>query len=253
MSFGNFIKVPDTTLLHNGTIYRLPIYAELNLDNIQSIEIEFNFDYSLLNIVKVTTDQNNIIGEVNPYFEITQQNFKQGTLRIVSSNLNKINNKILCFVELEPLFGMDSISKFIPFKVKFNGIEDNIIKLIPGIINIGFPLEQIIKEGISRIYPNPFDSEFYVDFAIEKPSKIDFTIYSTLGRVVFSFPNKSSEAYEFFNSKGEKIDNPTDYIFLKGYYKLKVKSSPWQFSSGVFFLQMTTASGVYNQNLLHQK
>lgn len=248
-----YIKVPDTTMLHNGSYYQLPIYANLDLNSVNNIEIVFEFDYSLLNIQSVKTEQNNIINETNPIFTITQSDYKKGTLRITSNNFNLINNKILCFVELETLFGLDSIAYFKPIIVNINGQEKTDIQKINGTINVGFALEPIIKEGISKVFPNPFDYEFVVDFAIETPTEISFTIFSSLGRLVYSFPNKTDDNYQFFDNKGTLIDQPYKKEFPKGFYKLKVKSVPWHFSSGLYFLQMSTQSGIYNTNILHLK
>jgi hypothetical protein len=114
-------------------------------------------------------------------------------------------------------------------------------------------LEPIIKEGISKVYPNPFDGFFIVEFGIENPTKLDFGIFSSLGQNVMTVPNPSGLNYTFTNSKGEVIVNPLNYEFAKGHYKLEIKAIPWEFSSGLYFLQLTTKSGFFNTNLLHIK
>ncbi len=248
-----YIKIPDTTMLHNGSVYRLPIYADLQLNSANKIEIGFEFDYTLINIISLITEQNNIINEPKPTYTLTNNDFKTGNLRISSNNFNSTNNKILCFIELETLFGLDSVAYFNPVSVKVNDEEKTNINKINGKINVGYALEPIIKEGISRVFPNPFDNEFIVDFAIETPTEISFTIFSSLGRVVYSFPNKTDDSYQFFDNKGSLIDHPYKMKFPKGYYKLNVKSVPWHFSSGLYFLQMSTQGGIYNTNILHLK
>lgn len=248
-----FIKVPDTTLIHNGSKYFLPIYTNLDLSSAQTLEINFEFDYTLINVISVKTDQNTLIKDPKPNFTVSNNNFKQGYLRITSSSFNTNYNNIMCIIELEPLFGLDSIAYFNPVSIKLDGIEKENINKINGKIYIGFALEPIIKEGISKIFPNPFDNEFVIDFGIEIPSELTFTIYSSLGRIVYVFPNKTEDNYQFFDSKGNLINQPYKKEFPKGYYKLKVKSVPWQFASGLYFLQMRTKSGTYNTNLLHLK
>lgn len=248
-----YIQVPDTTLLHNGSTYKLPIYANLQLTSVNNLEIEFEFDYTLLNITSITSEANNIIKEPKPSYTVNNENFKKGILKIFSSQFNLNNNKILCYIELETLYGLDSIAYFNPKTIKINGEENTIIQKRNAKINVGFALEPIIKEGISKVFPNPFDNEFIVDFAIETPTEISFTIFSSLGRLVYTFPNKTDDSYQFFDSKGTLIPQPYRMKFPKGYYKLKVKSLPWQFASGLYFLQMGTHNGIYNTNLLHLK
>jgi len=248
-----FIKVPDTTFIHNGSKYFLPIYINLNISSAKSLEVNLEFDYTLLNIISIKTDQNTLINETKPNYAVTNNNFKQGFLTINSSILNSSYNGILCFVELEPLFGLDSIASFNPVSIKVDGIEKDNINKINGKINIGFALEPIIKEGISKVFPNPFDNQFVIDFGIETPTELTFTIYSSLGRIVYIFPNKTDDSYQFFDSKGNLINPSYKQEFPKGYYKLKVLSVPWQFASGLYFLQMRTKSGIYNTNLLHLK
>lgn len=248
-----YIQVPDTTLLHNGSTYKLPIYANMQLNSANNLEIEFEFDYTLLNITSIVTEPNNIINEPKPNYSITNENFQKGLLKITSNQLNQNNNKILCYIELETLFGLDSIAYFKPLAIKINGEENTSIQKRNGKINVGFALEPIIKEGISKVFPNPFDNEFIVDFAIETPTEISFTIFSSLGRIVYTFPNKTDDSYQFFDNKGNLIPQPYKMKFPKGYYKLKVKSLPWQFASGLYFLQMETHTGIYNTNLLHLK
>ncbi len=248
-----FVKVPDTTMLHNGSTYRLPIYANLQLNSVNDIETTFEFDYTLINITSVFAEPNNIIANTKPQFSVISTDFKKGFLTINANKFNLSNNNILCFVELETLFGLDSIAYFKPTFIKINGQEKNEIIKESGKINVGFALEPIIKEGISKVFPNPFDSEFIVDFAIETQTEITFTIFSSLGRVVYSFPNKTNEGYRFFDSKGNLINEPYKMKFPKGYYKLRVKSVPWHFSSGLYFLQMSTQNGIFNTNILHLK
>jgi len=248
-----FIKVPDTTMVHDGSKYLLPIYTNLDLSTANSLEISFEFDYTLINITSVLTKQNNLIKEPRPNYIVTNKNYKQGFLTITSSQFNSIYDNVLCYIELEPLFGLDSIAFFNPTSVKIDGVENSNINKISGKIYVGFALEPIIKEGISKVFPNPFDNEFIVDFGIEMPTELTFTIYSSLGKIVYNFPNKTEDSYQFFDSKGNLITQPYKKEFPKGYYKLKVVSLPWQFASGLYFLQMRTKSGIYNTNLLHLK
>lgn len=249
----DYIRVPDTTLLHNGSIYKIPIYAQLQLKLIDNLEIEFEYDYSLINITGISTDQNNIIATPKVNYNISQKNFKQGFLKITSNEINLRNDRILCYIEMETLFGLDSIAYFNPTKVKINGEEKSNVEMKNGRIFVGYALEPIVKEGISRVFPNPFDNEFIVDFAIESPTELTFTIFSSLGRIVYTFPTKSDDYYQFFDNRGDLISQPYNMKFPKGYYKLKVKSLPWLFSSGLYFLQLSTQNGIYNKNLLHLK
>ncbi len=248
-----YIKVPDTILVHNGKNYKLPIYANLNLDEVNSITVKFNYSYSLIDIKSVQTSENTIMSGQNPTYNINVVNKDTAEIIISSESINKSGNSVLCYIELETLYGLDSSAFFNPIEIKINNEIKDSVNLIPAQIKVGYALEPIIKEGISKVYPNPFDGYLMVEFGIENPTKLDFGIYSSLGQNVMTLPNQSGLNYTFFDSKGKKIDNPINYEFAKGYYKLEVKAIPWEFSSGLYFLQLTTKSGLFNINLLHIK
>ncbi len=248
-----YIKVPDTILVHNGQNYKLPIYADLKLDEVNSISVKFNYSYSLIDINSVQTTESTIMSGQNPVYNINVVNKDTSEIIISTESINKSGNSVLCYIELETLYGLDSLAFFNPIEVKINGeIKEN-VSLIPAQIKVGYALEPIIKEGISKVYPNPFDGFFIVEFGIENPTKLDFGIFSSLGQNVMTVPNPSGLNYTFTNSKGEVIVNPLNYEFAKGHYKLEIKAIPWEFSSGLYFLQLTTKSGFFNTNLLHIK
>ena len=248
-----YIKIPDTTLIHNGQNYLLPIYTNINLSDVNDISLKISYSYSLIDIKSVQISENTIMSGQNPNFNISLINKDTSEIIISSESINKSGNSVLCYIELETLYGLDSIAFINPLEVKINGETKENLNFIPAQIQIGYALEPIIKEGISKVYPNPFDSYFLVEFGIETPTKLDFTIFSSLGQNVMTLPNQSGLNYIFFDSKGKKIDNPLNYEFEKGYYKLEVKAIPWEFSSGLYFLQLTTKSGFFNTNLLHIK
>ncbi len=249
----SFVEIKDTTLFHNGGTFKIPIYGNFDLANVNDLSITLEFNYQLLYIKGVEGGSQFIINDSNPSYTINSADYAHSTIQISTNRINLTNNGILANLLVEPLAGPDSIAILNPIEIQINGVTQPQIALKEGKINIGLPVYETINEGISQIYPNPFFEEGTISFYIKEPTKVTFKIYSMLGRLVSLIPGNGLVNYIFYDKNGNEITDFTNYTFIRGFYKVKINTIPWMFAAGNYFIVMETKLGTYHSNFIHLK
>ncbi len=249
----NYIKIPDTTLPRTGKVYSLPIYSNMNLQNATNVKIKIYFDYNLIDIKNISGGSGFAFNETNPQFSVNTALPDQAILEIVSSQFNANYSGLLCLINLETLVGSDSIAIFSPLEIEIDGIIANDINFENGTILIGDPVFPVLHEGISRIYPNPFNFFENIIFTIEDKTTVNFYIYTTLGQLATKIPGSKNLKYKIFDNAGTEIINIDNYLFPRGIYRLYFESIPWEFSSSAYSIVMVTNKGYFRSNFIHLK
>lgn len=249
-SAAEFLKFNDTTLIHSGKNYLVPVYSNLNLSGVSNVKILIKFNSLLIDIKAVYGGNNFGFNEASPSYNLNTTNLQESYLEVTGTQFNSVNSGVLFNILLETLAGPDSIAIMSPIQVTVNGEINSNLDLTEGKIKIGIPVYPIINEGISEVFPNPCSSKGTVTFSIRDDTKVKFFVYSSNGRLIGTIPGENAFKYKVLDKTNSEIADVENYNFSRGYYKLVFDVISWKFSSGTYFLVLETSRGTYEAKLL---
>jgi len=245
----NSVGIRDT-LINRAIVNKIPIYGEIDESLDARYDFCFQFNSLVIDIKDIIVDGTTIFSNVS--YDITFNNFTNSELKVKSTGLKNNNYGILFYALIEGLAGSDTLTKIEPKCFVINDVNSDNINYNLGTINVrSTPVDVQFKEGLGLNSPNPFYDETKIPFTIDKITKVSFKIYSLNGRKVLnsSFAD-AGFGYTILNSKGLIIEDPENYTFEKGIYKLILKADNWKVSAGAYYLIMTTANSNHKINLM---
>lgn len=247
------VSVRDT-LIPRGNAYEIPIYGKISELNAQSLKITLNFNALVLDVRSARGGDQLGIKDASIALTTKFDSWDSVDLTLSSSNVRSGYDGILCYLLIEALTGPDTISQLKPTLLEVNNVKVD-TDFAAGYIKTSPPtVSQKYIEGIGLLYPNPFSESAAMKFTIEKASKVDFYIYSGLGRLIQKIPESSKYInFEIFNNKNERIENPESVQFEPGNYTLILRPLKWEVSAGVYYMFMKTSSGEYNTQFIYVK
>jgi hypothetical protein len=184
----------------DANVVNIPINIS-NANNILSSYIELNVDNKYAEIEKVSSNL--------PDGWLTVNNYADGKLKIVMSGINALQNSEIAVVSLRL---KDKEAKFTvngSFKLNDNlgsTLSDLSVKQIP------------TQFELSQNYPNPFNPTTKIKYQVASDSKVNLTIYNTLGQKVKTLVNGIQEAgyytieWNGTNDFGQKLSSGV-YIY----------------------------------------
>lgn len=251
----NRVEVPDT-IVYRGVDNRVSIRIKGSLDvsNADSVRIRFTYRSDLLEIREAIGGNNFIFGNDEPQ---TDKDFTVVTNAVLDVKDSKIiANGTDGYFDLiiEGLAGPDSIAYLLPSQIFINGSEAELSAKQGTIIVRGAPVFLVPWEGIGQNYPNPFSNMTKVVFSLKFDSPIEFKVFTYLGESI-KVGNNDADNIKFKVStiNGNPIDPVPGYIYEKGEYILEINPDYYSFSSGPYFLQMVTRTGVYSNSMMFLK
>lgn len=248
------VSVPDT-VIPRGKIYTIPITGSIGQSGISNIKITLLYNARVIDIKSALGADIFIMNCNTPILSIPNlTNIDSATIDISCDSITFSNSGTICQINVEGLASSDSMTTVTPIAMYENNILNTSATLNSGTIKVpGAPVYQRFPEGLGQNYPNPFAGYTFFPISIEKPTKVEFKIFSNEGAVVLS----DDDNYETFllykiTSTGDIKINRFEDVLEKGSYKLTFIPDA-ELASGSYFLVMLTDNGVYNKRFLYLK
>jgi hypothetical protein len=242
--------------LYRAVDAELTVYGNIDLANIKSLEITFEFNALNLEIKSAYANSSFIMKCPTPITNYNKDDLTKSTVTIFCNDIQNINNGIICKLIVEALAGPDSITYLTPKSIKINDSLIDDANLTRGIIKIhGENVTQQYPEGIGRNYPNPFNEITTFPLSINYKTKVAFKIYANDGRFILSNDeaNDMMELSFFDNKRNEIPITDLNSDLNRGNYILRLKPDYMQFASGMYYLIMIIDNKVYHRNFIYFK
>ncbi|MFC2129825.1 hypothetical protein ACFLSQ_00165 [Bacteroidota bacterium] len=248
------IQIKDTTI-NRGVISEVPIFGTLLENNLNELEIVFEYNALNIHINSISGGNDNAMKCPEPEYDIDLTDLRKALLTVQCQDIMEVENGIFCILHIEGLAGPDSINILQPAKLLINGEERNDVVFESGTIKVpGIPVIQSYPEGIGNNYPNPFYGETRFPLTIDEPTKVRFRIYTTDGKFVLS--NEKQDDMLKLSFYKNDIEVPISNLNNKleqGNYILELSPDNTQFASGGYYLIMITDNGVQHKNFIYLK
>lgn len=216
------ITVSDATA-KQGDLKDIEVTGTIADTIIDSVRISVNYNANRLKIDSVTGGNEYALQCLQPSF-IDQVSISDGVLEISCSNIKQTTDGKLFVLHCTILAGTGTVAEIAPVECFVNGIKKEGILSIGTITIDDIPVTVKFKEGIGFPFENPSYTTIRIPYSIDNPTKVSFTLYDILGRIVedISPIERTQGIYEF------------NYIPRDGV-----------FANGAYFVKMTTDSKVY--------
>lgn len=245
------------TVIYTGLDNRIsyPIRGSLSSTPLDSIRIIAVFDSKLLELSNVKGNNSYIMRSEFPQKSFDYLNIDSVRISISDSNLQPLNQSVICELEIEGLVNKDSVAYLAIDKIFINGIEQPVNSIRPAQIIVRGPrILPVNSEGLGENYPNPFEIDTRIPFQLKSTSKVRFYLYSASGELIQdSWDSQHSATFEYYQTDGTQlIITPESFLNEGGYY-LKIIPIAWKFASGPYFIAMITDRGTYTKSIMHLK
>jgi hypothetical protein len=250
------IELPDT-IIRRGypNKIQIPVYGSINKIPLNKIKILFAYKSSVIFLSQALGNDSlamkSPLPEVN--FDITK--IDSTLIEVSDTNVQPINNGIICFLDLEGLAGSDSISYIAVKSIEINYSKETNFTTKPAIIKVtGAPVFEILPEKIGLISPNPFSAITELNFFIKGKTRVRFFIYSSDGSLMQDSWNITDKVkLSYFLSNGTEIEVDENYKFSPGGYKIIIEPLNWKMAAGLYYIIMQTENGLYYNNFIYWK
>jgi hypothetical protein len=246
----NFITISDTTVTRSE-YSTLSLYGTISQSPVNSLSIEIIYDSRVLDIKSASGGTGMAITEASPDFKTDFSRLDSARITITSNSAASINNGIICRLLVKGLVFSDSVGYVRPTRLIVNGSEVTFntgtsrIKVTGNLIFPNFP------DNLGDAVPNPFFGSTRLNFSLEKPSAISFSVYNMIGLLI-SESVSDKDFFKVFDAKTNAPINLTAPLKEGGYY-LVLSPDYFQVASGYYILFMKTDRGLFNKNLIFNK
>lgn len=221
----NEINVPQNTEIAVGQ--RLTVAVIGTLDVGGSIEVTFRYDPSVMRIVGASGGEG--YGLRCFPLDILENSVESASSAVFTVRCPfsvSIANDTLVTLDIEGVGGEDTVGFLRTDRVVANGLELTNVAFNTGTVirTGGVTARQVVKEGITGNYPNPFSSRTRIVYVMDADGPVKFIVRNAQGRLVQELATMDALAGE----------NYLDY-----------EQIAWQVAGGVYILQMTTDAGTY--------
>ncbi|HLP27813.1 MAG TPA: T9SS type A sorting domain-containing protein [Candidatus Didemnitutus sp.] len=229
----NEINVPQNITLSVGERVRVAVIG--TLDEGGSLEVTFRYDPAVIRILGANGGEGFAL-RCNP-LEVVENRVESASsavFTVLCPFSVTIGNDTLVTLDLEGIGGEDTVGFLRTDKVIANGLELNDVVYNTGtVVRIGgVTTRQVVKEGITGNYPNPFASRTRIVYVMDAAGPVKFIVRNAQGRLVQELTPIEAQAGE----------NSFDY-----------EQVAWQVAGGVYILQMTTEAGTYYHTMTVMK
>lgn len=221
----NEVNVPQNTVIAVGQ--RLTVAVIGTLDVGGSIEVTFRYDPSVMRIVGANGGDGYGLRCVPlEVLENTVESASSAVYTVVCPFSVSIANDTLVTLDIEGVGGEDTVGFLRTDRVVANGLDVTNAAFNTGTVirTGGVTARQVVKEGITGNYPNPFASRTRIVYVLDADGPVKFIVRNAQGRLVQELATIDALAGE----------NYLDYEHVA-----------WQVAGGVYILQMTTDAGTY--------
>lgn len=221
----NEVNVPQNTVIAVGQ--RLTVAVIGTLDVGGSIEVTFRYDPSVMRIVGANGGDGYGLRCVPlEVLENTVESASSAVYTVVCPFSVSIANDTLVTLDIEGVGGEDTVGFLRTDRVVANGLDVTNAAFNTGTVirTGGVTARQVVKEGITGNYPNPFASRTRIVYVLDADGPVKFIVRNAQGRLVQELATIDALAGE----------NSLDYEHVA-----------WQVAGGVYILQMTTDAGTY--------
>ncbi len=181
---------PSSTVVINGAAMdnnnMITVPVELaNSQNVQSVEVQFNYDPSELEFVNVNS---NSAGNVN-----IQTAAKNGKLSFVAASSQEIQNGKVATLHFKKL-NANSVSELnASYKLNDNQLSgNNSLSISNGMVTDVGNTDGSIPQAfaLAQNYPNPFNPTTQIKFSIPETAHVILTVYNSLGQRIAELVNE---------------------------------------------------------------
>lgn len=248
------ITINDTTL-SRGKTSQIFIYGTVTDDNISKFKLILEYNTLNLYIHSASGAGTYSMKCANPTITTNLDDLTNSRVTITCNDIQKVENGIICVLNVEGLAGPDSTSVIKLDSVFINDTYLEMSDKDSGLINVpGLSVIQKYPEGIGFNFPNPFYEDTKFPISIHELTNVKFKVYSLDGRFVFS--NEQTIDMLELSFYKNNIEVPISNLNQKldqGSYMLKLKPDNMQFAGGEYYLIMITDNGVYHRNFIYMK
>ncbi len=229
----NEINVPQNITLSVGERARVAVVGTLDVGG--SLEVTFRYDPAVMRILGANGGEGYGL-RCNP-LEVVENRVESASSAVFTVRCPfsvTIGNDTLVTLDIEGIGGADTVGFLRTDKVIANGLELNNVVYNTGTVvrTGGVTARQVVKEGITGNYPNPFVSRTRIVYVIDAAGPVKFYVSNAQGRLMQELASIEAHAGE----------NYLDY-----------EQVAWQVAGGVYILQMTTEAGTYYHTMTVMK
>ncbi|MDZ7764247.1 MAG: cohesin domain-containing protein [Melioribacteraceae bacterium] len=205
---------PSSSIVLNGgefedsETFSIPIRLE-NSSNVQSAEIQFEYDPNELEFINVHSNIMNLRTADN-----------NGTLSVVATNLEEISNGEIASVRFRKLNTSSSTEVNASYNLNEEQLSNSSLLTIGNgtITNVEDDIKSIPTEyELSQNYPNPFNPSTVIKFAVPKSGNYKLNVYNVLGQKVMTLIDRQLQVgYHSANFDGTSLASGIYFYSLEG-------------------------------------
>lgn len=243
----NKIEIKDT-VIYQGVISEIPVYANFDIAGIESIMVVFEYNSKGLEIKKAVGGTNYIYKCPEALINKKFDNLEKAEVSLYCSDISDLNTTLFV-LNVEGLVAGDSIFSIYPKELWINGSKITDFQYdTTKIIVRGTIIYPVYDDELGMNYPNPFYSYTKIPFALKGSSKVNFKIYSLAGDLVYELPSKTNSNFKIFKvDENIEIQNFDD-VFKKGKYILEFYPD-LTVSQGIYYVVFITDNNVYYRKI----
>lgn len=221
----NEINVPQNTEISVGQRITVAVVGTIDVGG--SIEVTFRYDPSVMRILGANGSEGfglrcvplNVV-------ENTVESASSAVFTVLCPFSVSITNDTLVTLDIEGIGGEDTVGFLRTDRLVANGLELTNVAFNTGTVirTGGVTTRQVVNEGITGNYPNPFGSRTRIVYVMDAAGPVKFIVRNAQGRLV----------QELATIDAVTGENYLDYEHIA-----------WQVAGGVYILQMTTDTGTY--------
>lgn len=221
----NEINVPQNLTLAVGQRIRVAVIGTLDVGG--SIEVTFRYDPAVMRIAGANGGEGYGLRCVP--LDIVENQVESASSAVFTVRCPfsvSVANDTLVTLDFEGVGGEDTVGFLRTDRVIANGLELTDVAYNTGTVirSGGVTTRQVVKEGITGNYPNPFTYRTRIVYVMDSAGPVKLIVRNAQGRLVQELATIDALAGE----------NYLDYEHIA-----------WQVAGGAYILQMTTDAGTY--------
>jgi hypothetical protein len=241
-------NIPDTTI-PQGKLFYVPITGTIQQDDLESLSISFSFDALNLDIKHIVGGENYAIKCDTVQAVLNLSDLRNSTAKIECSDTRSISNDTICWLLVEGLAGPDTVSTLSINEIMINGGVLSDAEINSGLITVPNRYDFREVTSIGNNFPNPFAEQSKFKIQLKEKSKIEFFVYSSLGKLAFK--SEGQDWLLLFKEDSGGISQIDDWSgeLEEGKYILQM-NIPIDIPSGGYYLLMVTNQGVFEKSFM---